>query len=131
MSKEIEQQCAKAVETLIDWAGGSIAELARVANVSRVAAFKWKAAGKTGEGAAVLLGALPGAPLTAAQIRPDLPADFATAYMTKETKEAIRVQAGYLKARNRTNAANLAAKKKAAKAIADKPVRRLAKRVKA
>lgn len=130
MTKVTDKQCADAVATLHGWQGGSLAELARVANVSRVAAFKWSAAGKVGEGAAVLLGNLPGCPLTPQQIRPDLPADFDRQYLTKETKEAIRLQAAYIKTRDKTRvAAETAAAKELLKAAA-KPVRRLAKRVK-
>lgn len=130
MTTQIEKQCATAVKTLIEWQRGSIAELGRVASVSRVAAYKWTQSGKVGEGAAVLLGSLPGAPLTPQQIRPDLDETFVSAFMTKETKAAIKAQAAYIKERDKVRAT--AAKKAEGKAfmVQTKP-RRLAKRVKA
>ena len=131
MTTQIEKQCATAVKTLIEWQGGSIAELGRVASVSRVAAYKWTQSGKVGEGAAVLLGSLPGAPLTAQQIRPDLDPEFDKAFLTKETKAAIKAQAAYIKERDKVRAAGVAQAAKAAAAVETKGRRRLAKRVKA
>lgn len=129
MTTPVEKQCATAVKALIEWQG-TIAELARVANVSRVAAFKWNQVGKVGEGAAVLLGSLPDAPLTPQQIRPDLDKAFPQAYLTKETKDAIKVQAAYIKNREKVKAAGVAKAEKEA-ADAAKNRKRTAKRVKA
>lgn len=130
MTTQIEKQCAEAVEKLIEWQGGSIAELARVANVSRVAAFKWRnSGGRVGEGAAVLLGNLPGSPLTPQQIRPDLPKDYDKVYLSPETKAAIKEQARYIRSRDEDRRRVEKAKAKALAATA-KAKPRLTKRVK-
>jgi hypothetical protein len=130
MDTQSEKKCLEAVEKLLEWQGGSIAELARVANVSRVAAFKWlNSGGRVGEGAAVLLGNLPGAPLTPQQIRPDLPKGYDKAYMTPETKAAIKERAAYIRERDAQRKKKAAADAKAlAKLAKAKP--RLTKRIK-
>jgi hypothetical protein len=123
MSIKNEAACAKAVKTLIEWQGGNIAELARVAGVSRVGAFKWQKAGKVSEPAAALLSRLNGCPLSFAEIRPDLDATVTQKYAGKDMTGYVKSQNAYMKERDR------AAKEKA-KGAAKPASTRTAKRVK-
>lgn len=81
---------------LVTWRGGSQVELARTADVSRVAVFRWRKTGRVGRVSAFVLSQLPGCPLTFAQIRPDVK-NFATDPLKdKAVMALIKKQTAYL-----------------------------------
>lgn len=69
---------AKAVQRLLDWAGGSVSQLAACACVTRKAVYKWIEQGRVSRAGAVRLAKFPGCPLSKEEMRPDIlvwPAD--------------------------------------------------------
>lgn len=70
--KQYAEQQKKALDTLIDWANGSIAQLAGCAGYTVAGGMRWQKNGRVSVQGAKRLAEFPGCPLTREQMRPDI-----------------------------------------------------------
>lgn len=101
------------LKKLIDWQGGSQAELARVAGVSRVAVTRWLHMGMVGRESSFVLAGINGCPVAQEKMRPDVK-NLSQDKMAR-VKEQVKLSNAYIKERDRERAA---AAKEAAKEAA-------------